>query len=196
LIFLNYLFCWYFVVNISYSSIRDIKTDSIFILIIINFCNYIFWLQISSREKISIYYIDRVVKIFNQLTATQSQYFSIICFLERKYKITAMRELFSYNNFKRSYRNGFVNLRLDFVTIELNFSLLLLNSNSILFIRQLIYSPICYYKNVLFISWSSSWKYSTIDTLYNYLIFLFCNIICFFAENFDKLFQIVYLLQL
>jgi len=196
LIFLNYLSCWYFVVNISYSSIRDIKTDSIFIFIIINFCNYIFWFQISNREKTFIYYVDRVVKVFNQLTAAQSQYSFIICFLERKHKITVIRELFFYNNFKRSYRDNFVNFRLDFATIESDFFLLLLNSNSILSICQLIYLPICYYKNVLSISWSSSWKYSTIDIFYCCLIFLFCNVICFFAEDFDRLSQIVYLLQL
>jgi hypothetical protein len=63
-----------------------------------------------------------------------------------------MRELFFYNNFKRNYRDNFVNLRLDFATIKLDFSLLLLNNDLMLLIRQLIHSLTCYHKNVLFIS--------------------------------------------
>jgi len=119
----------------------------------------------------------------------------MICFLERKHKIIAMRELFSYNNFKRSYRSDFVNLRLDFATIELDFSLLLLNNDSMLFIRQLIHSSIYYHKNVLSTSWSSSWKHSTINTFYDRLIFLFCDVICLFVEDFDELPQVACLLQ-
>ncbi len=107
-----------------------------------------------------------------------------------------MRELFSYNNFKRSYRGDFVNFRLDSATIESDFSLLLLNSNSILAIRQLIHLSVCYYKDVLPTSWPSNWEYSPIDTLYGRLVFLFCNVICLFAEDFDELLQIACLLQL
>jgi len=59
----------------------------------------------------------------------------MICFLKRKHKITIICELFFYNNFKRNYRDDFVNLWFDFATIELNFSLLLLNNDLILFIR-------------------------------------------------------------
>ncbi len=80
----------------------------------------------------------------------------MICFLERKHKIIVMCELFSYNNFKRNYCDNFVNLRLDFATIKLDFSLLLLNNNLMLLIRQLIHSSICYYKNILLTSRSSS----------------------------------------
>jgi len=45
--------------------------------------------------------------------------------------MTIMRELFFHNNFKRNYRDDFVNLRLDFATIKLDFSLLLLNNDSL-----------------------------------------------------------------
>jgi len=160
-----------------------------------NSCDHISWLQISGREETSIHHADRVVKVFNQLAAAQSQYPAMICFLGRKHKMTAMRELFPHNNFKRSHRGGFVNLRLDSATIESDFPLLLLDSDPMLPIRQLIHSPACHHEDVLPTSWPSSWEHSTIDTLYGRLIFLFCDVICLFAEDFDGLPQVACLLQ-
>lgn len=160
-----------------------------------NSCDHISWLQISGREETSIHHSDRVAKVITQLATPQSQYPSLICFLGRKHKMTAMRELFPHNNFKRSHRGGFVNLRLDSATTESDFPLLLLDSDPLSPIPQLLHSPTCHHEDVLPTSWPRKREHSTIDTLYGRLIFLFCDVICLFAEDFDGLPQVAHLLR-
>ncbi len=160
-----------------------------------NSCDHISWLQISGREETSIHHGDRFAKVITQLTTAQSQYPSLICFLGRKQKMTAMRELFPYNNFKRSHRGGFVNLRLDSATTESDFPLLLLDSDPLSPIPHLLHSPTCHQEDVLPTNWPRKREHSTIDTLYGRLVFLFCDVICLFAEDFDGLPQVARLIQ-
>ena len=159
-----------------------------------NTCDHISWLHVCDRKDSFIYHDDRVTRVFQELSDVQTQHLIMICFLERKRKIAVMRELFSRNNFKRSHHSDFVNLRLDFATIKSNFSLLLLNSDSLSLTPQQMNLSLCHHEKILSTIWFTRWQHRSTNTIYDRLVFLFCDVICIFVENLEELGQVTQLL--
>ena len=159
----------------------------IFTLTIMNFCDHVSWLHICDRNDVIVHHDDRVIKVFQDLINVRAQYFFVICFLKRKQKLTVMREIFLHNNFRRSHRTDFVNLRLNFVILKFDFFLFLLNNDSLLSMFQFISPSVCHDKKILLITWSIGWDHHAKITFYDRFIFLFCDVICIFVENFEKL---------
>ena len=160
-----------------------------------NSCDHISWLHICGRNDVIIHHGDRVARVFQDLTDVRAQYPSVVCFLGRKQKLIAMREIFPHNNFRRSHRAGFVNLRLDSATLKSDFPLLLLDSDPLSPMPQSISSPACHGEEILPTTWPAEWGHRAKTTFYGRLVFLFCDVICIFAEDFGGLTEVAEFLR-
>jgi hypothetical protein len=85
---------------------------------------------VSNVEESAIHDEDCFTRLLNNLNDARTQQPSLLFFVGQQAKITALRELFSYNTFKKKRNNDGVNLRLDNTTIASNYLIFIVDDDS------------------------------------------------------------------
>ena len=152
-----------------------------------NLCNHIGWFNLSGRDGLHIHHDHRATSIIQQMTDPATQHPSMIFFLGRKCKDTALREIFPHNNIRRGRYDGLVNLRLDSSTISADVPLIIADADPFACIPSRIGAVSCHRTNALPLNWRLPPPKNPIYTLYARLVALFTDVVCIFADDFGGL---------
>lgn len=152
-----------------------------------NFCDYAIWLHLSNRNQYYLHYIDRISRVNWKMTCFSSFQSFVICFVDSKNKNIAFRKLFSYNNIKRSRQTSLVNVHLNFSFSSTEWLLFIFNIDVSSTISFRLSENLCHESEVTNVSWQFSINSSIVDYIYARLLFLFNDVICIFADDFEEL---------
>ena len=152
-----------------------------------NSCEHVAWLHLSGREHYYIHQTDRISRVNWEMTCASSPRPSVICFVGRKHKSIALRELFPHNNIRRSHQSDFVNVHLDSSFPSADLPLLIFDSAVPPVIPSRISEESCHGSEAIDVSWQVPVDRPVADYIYARLIFLFSDVICIFADDFGGL---------
>lgn len=150
-------------------------------------CEHIAWLQSANTGESQLRDGGRMKRIIQEMPRPVAQYPSIIFFMGQKAKNTALRELFPYNNIKRGRRDGFANLRMDNTTISSDQPIWFADSDPFTRVTPTCGTATCHESSTYPIRWASSLNHSIFDIVHARVFFLFTDVICIFADDFDGL---------
>lgn len=153
-------------------------------------CDHITWLRLSGSEDITLHDEGRLGRLLKEFSNPEIQRPSLLFFLGHKAKITALRELFPYNNIKRGRQDGIANLRLDHSTSCSDYPILFADSSSASRPVPQRMNNLCHEVRSYSIT-SEDNTISLIDFLHGRLLCLFSDVICIFAEDFASLESVV-----
>ncbi|KAK6815592.1 hypothetical protein RU639_008662 [Aspergillus parasiticus] len=150
-------------------------------------CHHLAWLRHVRNEQTGEVVLEdtgRLSRVIKELPKQTSQTPQIALFIGTKTKDAAVKQIFSRNNIGRRGEKGNVNLRLDTVSINSDAPLLFAESSpsvqsaterSHLLCHETVAYPTC---------WEPS-PYSISDIIFCRLYFLFCDVVCIFADDFS-----------
>lgn len=150
-------------------------------------CEHIAWLQSANTKELQFRDGGRMKQVIREMPNPIAQYPSLIFFIGQKAKNIALRELFPYNNIKRGHRDGFANLRIDNATIRSDRPIWFADSDPLLRITPSSAAATCHESSTYPARWVPSSEYSTFDVVHARLFFLFTDVICIFADDFNGL---------
>jgi len=153
-------------------------------------CEHIAWLQTANTKELQFRDGRRMKQVVQEMPNPVAQYPSLIFFIGQKAKNIALRELFPYNNIKRGHRDGFANLRIDNATIQSDQPIWFADSDPLLRSTPTSAAATCHESKTYPVRWKPSPEYSMFDIVHARLLFLFTDVICIFADDFDGLEQI------
>ncbi len=146
-------------------------------------CKHISWLDCSHTTKVVLRDIGRLSRLSLELTNLARQKPSVILFVSRKNKEFALRDLFPWNNIKRSRREGLVTLQADTLSLYSNFPIFFAESDP--FNAALPFEVTVYHEASSWpLQWSLSPGQSLYDVAYARLFSLFIDVLYIFADNF------------
>lgn len=161
------------------------------------YCEHLDWLQISHDNESSLIEPYRLRHLIQEFPHATSQYPSLIFFIGPRAKDLAIRQLFPWNNFKKSRKDGgFATLRAEMVSLQSEFPLLLAESDpTVMHTPLLETNQSCHEVQ----SHPLLWPQDAIPKIYNFilarLLFLFTDVICVFADDFPDLDSVLRQLQ-
>lgn len=158
-------------------------------------CSHSSWLHVSNVEESAIHDEDCFTRLLNNLNDARTQQPSLLFFVGQQAKITALRELFSYNTFKKKRNNDGVNLRLDNTTIASNYLIFIVDDDSRLSVLFTLSNWFCHESRSYRLQWECSSLHNILNFLYVRVLFLFTNVICVFADDFSCLKDVIDLLK-
>jgi len=121
---------------------------------------------------------------------------SLLLFVGRKTKDVALRELFSWNNLKRSQRNGVATLTAETLSIQSDFPILFAESDPVIeSIPQVTTSALCHETSPYPANWALSGSQNIYDIVHARLFCLFIDVLCIFADDFRDFEEVVSRLQ-
>ena len=148
-------------------------------------CKHISWLDFTHNNDVVLWDTGRLARLSLELTNPARQRPSFILFVGRKRKEFALRDLFPWNNIKRSSHEGLVTLRADTLSLQSDFPIFFAESDP-------FSSPLrpeasaCHETS----SWPLQWSLSTGTSLYDVaharLFSLFIDVLCIFADDFPS----------
>ena len=146
---------------------------------------HIAWVEIINHDGIFIRDEGRMAQLEKEMTKPAEQYPSCVLFIGKAVKDQAIRHVFRHNTRKKSADDGIVNLRLNASTSLFRNPILFADSNPSIRIPARI-SPTpntVSYPTV----WPLSHDSSVYEILFGRLLFMFCDVICVFADDFPSL---------
>ncbi|KAL8770679.1 MAG: hypothetical protein Q9209_003747 [Squamulea sp. 1 TL-2023] len=161
------------------------------------FCEHVHWLQFSQQKDPSLIEPGRLQRIFQELANPGSQYPSLVFFVGRKAKDVAIRQLFPWNNVKKSAKaDGLATIQAETVSLQTEHPLLFAESDPF---KSPIPSPgpehLCHEVR----SYPLLWPDYEVDTLYDHihsrLLFLFTDVLCIFADDFLDMDSLIHQLK-
>lgn len=141
------------------------------------------WLDLTENQGSCLEYFNRTSRVIQEMTNPDSQFPSLIFFLGRKSRESALRDLFPRNNIRRGHRSGFINLRLDSSTMTADHPLLFADSDPWSTIPRRISNHISRERRTIPITWKLPVDLSAANLIYGRLMFLFSDVICIFADD-------------
>ena len=153
-------------------------------------CKHTSWLDCSQTTEVVLRDTGRLSRLSLELTNPAWQKPSIILFIGRKNRDHALRDLFPWNNIKRSRREGLVTLRADTLSLHSEFPIFFAESdpfNAPLYPQ----ASACHEASPWPLQWSLSHHHSLYDVAHARLFSLFVDIICIFADDFHEFEDVV-----
>ena len=154
------------------------------------FCKYISWLDFTYGIDVVLWDIGRLFRLSLELINLSRQKSSLILFVGRKIKEFALRDLFPWNNIKRSSRERLVILYTDTLSLHSDFPIFFAKSDPSNTSVQSETSA-CYEAS----SWPLQWNLDADRSLYNVaharLFSLFVDVLCIFADDFNNFEDII-----
>lgn len=150
-------------------------------------CEHIAWLQTANTKELHFRDGGRMKQVIQEMPNPIAQYPSLIFFVGQKAKNIALRELFPYNNIKRGHRDGFANLRTDNATIHSDQPIWFADSDPLLQSTPGSGAAVCHESKTHPVRWKPSSEHSMFDIVHARLFFLFTDVICIFADDFNGL---------
>lgn len=153
-------------------------------------CKHISWLDFTQSTDIVLWNTGRLSRLSLELTNPAQQRPSLILFVGRKSKEFALRDLFPWNNIKRSSREGLVTLRADTLSLHSDFPIFFAESDPL---NTPCYSEAsaCHEASPWPLRWSLSADHSLYDVAHARLFFLFIDVLCIFADDFHNFEDVV-----
>ncbi len=158
-------------------------------------CTHSTWLYFSKIHELTLYDEGRFARLLNDLSDATTQQPSLLLFVGRQAKNTALRELFPFNSFKKKRNTGGVDLRLDTTTITSNYPIFIVDSDSKLETSTTLSKSTCHEVRSYRLHWECPPQLGVSDILYARLLFLITDVICIFADDFNSPTEIVALLK-
>ena len=153
------------------------------------FCEHTSLVQATSGGDLRLLEHGRFGRVIHQLRDPTNQFPSLQLFIGRKAKCSALRQLFPRNNFRRAKRcrNSVVDLALDISSSECDYPILIGESDPTCS-YDATNSPeedYCHITNCHPVRWDPEAKTRFYDVLHARLLFLFTDVICVFADDFQ-----------
>ena len=153
-------------------------------------CKHTSWLDCSQTTEVVLRDTGRLSRLSLELTNPARQRPSIILFVGRKTKELALRDLFLWNNIKRSRREGLVTLRVDTLSLHSDFPIFFAESDP--FSAPLhSKASACHEASSWPLQWSLSPGHSLYDVAHARLFTLFTDVVCIFADDFHDFEDVV-----
>ena len=153
-------------------------------------CKHTSWLDFTHATDIVLWDTGRLSRLSLELTNPAQQRPSLILFVGRKSKEIALRDLFPWNNIKRSSREGLVTLRADTLSLHSDFPIFFAESDP-------FNTPVraeasaCHEASSWPLHWNLSADHSLYDVAHARLFFLFTDVLCIFADDFSDFEDVV-----
>ncbi|KAL8673858.1 MAG: hypothetical protein Q9168_001723 [Polycauliona sp. 1 TL-2023] len=161
------------------------------------FCEHIQWLQFSRQRDPSLLDPGRLGRIVQELGDPNFQYPSLVFFAGRKAKDVAVRQLFPWNNFKKSARNdGLATLQAETVSLQTKYPLFFAESDP--FAGTTLSTGtehLCHESRSHPLLWPGYGVDALYDHIHSRLLFLFTDVICIFAEDFLDMDNLIHQLR-
>ena len=141
-------------------------------------CEHISWLECSHSTDVVLRDTGRLSRLSLELTNPARQKPSIILFVGHKNKEFALRDLFPWNNIKRSRHEGLVTLRADTLSLHSDYPIFFADST-------------CHEASSWPLQWSLSPSHSLYDVAHARLFSLFIDVLCIFADDFHDFEDVV-----
>ncbi len=146
-------------------------------------CKHTSWLDFSYTNELVLWDTGRLSRLSLELTNPARQRPSLILFVGRKCKEFALRDLFPWNNIKKSSREGFATLRADTLSLHSDFPIFFAESDPFTTpLHPEAYA--CHEASSSPLQWSLSAGQSLYDVVHARLFSLFTDILCIFADDF------------
>lgn len=153
-------------------------------------CKHTSWLDFTQGTDVVLWDTGRLSRLSLELTNPARQKPSIILFIGRKSKEFALRDLFPWNNIKRSSREGLLTLRADTLSLHSDFPIFFAESDP-------CSAPVrseaaaCHEAVSWPLQWSLSADHTVYDLVHARLFSLFTDVLCIFADDFDNFEDVV-----
>ena len=150
------------------------------------FCEHLQWIQYTHGDDRSLIEPGRLQRINQDFSHPHTQYPSVVFFVGQKARDVAVRQLFPWNNLKRSSKQaGLATLRAETISLQSDFPLLFAESNPFMTATtSLENDQLCHEVR----PYPLLWPDEAVDNLYNLtharLLFLFTDVLCVFADDF------------
>lgn len=161
------------------------------------FCEHIQWLQFSQQRDPSLIEPGRLHRIIQELGDPKSQYPSLVFFAGRKAKNIAVRQLFPWNNFKKSARtDGLATLQAETVSLQTKYPLFFAESDPFAGTTQSsAIDHMCHEARSHPLLWPDYGVDTLYDRIHSRLLFLFTDVLCIFADDFLDMDSLIHQLK-
>ena len=173
-----------------------LNNDSFFLpqMLIMN-CIYFTWLRLSDIKNVILIDIERLTRLISKFDHSSSQWFTFLLFVDRKAKQITLKEIFPYNNIKKSINENIITWNKT-ASIHIEYSIFSAKSDSFKFI--IIKSKFhAYCHNVLsiFLQWIKSVSNNLFDIIYVWLFDFFVDVLCILTNDFKNFDNVVHKLK-
>lgn len=153
-------------------------------------CKHTSWLDFTHSTDIVLWDTGRLSRLSLELTNPARQRPSLILFVGRKCKEFALRDLFPWNNIKKSSREGLVTLRADTLSLHSDFPIFFADSDPF---NTPLHSEAsaCHEASSWPLQWNLSADHSLYDVAHARLFSLFIDVLCIFADDFHDFEDVV-----
>ena len=159
-------------------------------------CDHHTWLQASDTGEVILYDTGRLERVVNELEDSFQQKPSLWFFVGKRAKEDAIRQMFPWNNIKKTRRDGIATLRLETSRLHARHPILFAESEPYLnHSVQPETSLLCHEISSHRLEWTKRLTDSVFDALHARLLFPFVDILCVFADDFDSFDQVVHRLK-
>lgn len=155
-------------------------------------CAHHRWLRFSDVKKITLIDTGRLTRLISELNHPSHQWPTLLLFVGRKVKQIALKEIFPYNNIKKSTSEDIITLRSETTSIHTDhpiffaesdpFKPLIINSNPHVHCHNIMSVPL---------QWTKSVTNSLFDIIHARLLGLFVDVLCIFADDFKDFDSVV-----
>ncbi len=150
-------------------------------------CDHHAWLQASGASEVTIHDTGRLGRLLEELDDVVEQKPSLWFFVGKKAKEEAMKLLFPWNNLKKGRRNAIVTLRVETSRMQSNRPILFAESDPFADLScEPEASMLCHESASHRLEWSKSLTKEVFDALHARLFFLFVDVLCVFADDFNS----------
>ena len=153
-------------------------------------CKHTSWLDFTHGTDVVLWDTGRLSRLSLELTNPSRQKPSLILFVGRKIKEFALRDLFPWNNIKRSSREGLVTLRADTLSLHSDFPIFFAESDPSNTPVQSEASA-CHEASSWPLRWGLGAGRSLYDVAHARLFSLFVDVLCIFADDFNNFGDVV-----
>jgi hypothetical protein len=154
----------------------------------LNSCSHIAWLRVVKNEATGEMFLEetgRLEQVISEMPNPCQQRPRVVHFIGKRLKHQALRNVFPLNNIERRYERDNINLRADTASLGSDSPLIFVDSNP--FANYHHRQPaLCHESTFHSVKWNSE-PHNIIDILYSRLFFMFCDVVCLFADDFPSL---------
>ena len=159
-------------------------------------CEHIAWLRLSGHNDLFLHDGQRFQCLLQEINSPDTQFPSLVLFLGKRQMATALREVFTQNNFRKTRKESFLDLRVDTTTTTSDYPLFFADGDLDYAIPPRVEDPPCHETRVLPLEWSTPFGIHPLFLLYSRLVFPFTDVICLFAEDYGGLERLATILKL
>ena len=158
-------------------------------------CGHLAWLHATSTNdgrEVALLDPGRMTRLVKELINPGTQQPSVFLFIGRKTKRLALGKLFPENNIPKGHHDGLATLRIDNASLYSGCPILFAESDPFTAIPSAANAFFCHETERFRLKWA---KIIPVDELYDILharlLFLFTDVLCIFADDFDNFESVV-----